>query len=175
LHWTTNYYSVTGATLAEIRLSLNQSRPWKNKFRTDGYTAWRIDWQFNVTTSAGGCRCSSFTTTTAITITLPRWTAPTNASQSVHQIWERYITALGRHEAGHAQIARSAADEIHKRVNALGEGSNCDGLKQTINDLADGLLVDFRRRDAEYDQRTNHGATQGAVLPRPPRRGRPRS
>ena len=37
--WTTNYYTVTGATLTEIHQSIRENRPWKEKFDLDGANA----------------------------------------------------------------------------------------------------------------------------------------
>jgi predicted secreted Zn-dependent protease len=69
--WKTNYYAVGGATLQEIHESFRLARPWKDKSSFDGQTDWRIDWRFQMTTAGESCRCDSFTTQTAITITLP--------------------------------------------------------------------------------------------------------
>lgn len=165
IRWTTNYYTVTGATLPEIRQSMRQSRPWKEKFDLDGMTEWRVTWQFNVTPTAGGCRCSSFGTQTTITITLPRWIAPTNASDTIKQIWQKYATALGQHEGGHAAIALAAAADVRKRVQEAGEGTDCTSLKQRINDLGRQVIDEHRKRDKDYDVQTQHGTTQGASLP----------
>ena len=68
VHWTTNFYAVTGANFREIRQSIARSRPWKDGF--DGDTRWEIRWKFNVVRSAGGRSWNSFTTTPTITTTL---------------------------------------------------------------------------------------------------------
>ena len=164
-HWTTNYYAVTGATLVEIRQSINQSRPWKGKLEMDGLTEWSIHWRFQVEPSANGCCCRSFTTQVAITNTLPRWRPPATAAATTKKSWEGYIVPLGQHETGHAQIALAAAAEVRKRVGELGEEPDCDGLKKKINDLAHRIVENYRQRDRDYDERTNHGANQGAALP----------
>jgi len=165
VYWTTNYYAVTGATIREIQRSLHHARPWKDTSGTDGQTAWRVDWTFNLTAAASSCRCAAFSTTTTIVVTLPRWNAPTNALPEARQAWERYSTALGKHEAGHVHFAFAAANEVHKRIGELGVQSDCDGLKQTINDVGQRVVDDFRRREKEYDRQTQHGATQGARFP----------
>ena len=165
LQWTTNYYNVTGASLEEIRQSLNQSHPWKENSSRDGNTAWRIDWNFGLAPSAGGFRCRDFTTRTVITVTLPRWVPPTNAPTALKEIWYRYITALAQHEHGHVLNALASVAEQHKRVMELGEESSREDMRKKINDLANKVLEDFRRRDREYDDRTEHGARQGAALP----------
>jgi predicted secreted Zn-dependent protease len=163
--WTTNYYSVTGATLPEIRQSIRQSRPWKERFDADGWTDWHVAWRFAVTSSQSGCRCSSFTTQTTIRITMPRWLAPTNAPDSVAQAWQKYAAALGQHEAGHAHLALAAAADLQKRIKEIGEGTDCESLKQRINALGEQIVEQHRKRDREYDERTRHGISQGAFLP----------
>ncbi len=172
--WTTNYYAVTGTTLPELRQSIREKRPWKASFDWDGMTDWQVRWQFSVTPTPGGCRCNNFSTSTSITVTLPRWVAPTNAPETVKQIWQKYWTALAHHEAGHAAIALAAAAEIQKRVKEVGEGADCDFLKRKIKELAQGVVETHRKRDKDYDERTRHGATQGATLPGRPRRERER-
>jgi predicted secreted Zn-dependent protease len=170
--WTTNYYQISGATLPEIRQSIREFRPWKSGQDVDGLTDWRVSWQFSVTPTPGGCRCSTFTTQTRVVITLPRWMPPTNAPGAVVQIWTNYFAALLRHEVGHGQLAVAAAEELHRRVKALGGGIDCDSLKRTLNGLGETVTAEYRQRDKEYDERTRHGASQGAALPRRSRRER---
>jgi predicted secreted Zn-dependent protease len=172
VQWRTNYYSITGATLEELRQSLRASRPWKENSPVDGMTDWRVDWHFSVVSAPSGCRCSSFRTQTTITITMPRWLAPTNAPKAVSEAWNRYLTALWQHEAGHAHFALAAAAELDKNIKELGGRPDCNELKTAINDLGRRVVESYRKRDQDYDQRTRHGALQGAVLPGRIGRGR---
>jgi predicted secreted Zn-dependent protease len=164
VQWTTNYYAVTGTTLGEIRDSLARSRPWKDKSSLDALTQWRIEWRYQFASSDAGCRCTSFTTKTTIAITLPRWTRSTNAAPETATHWDRYMTALRRHELGHAQIGLAAAAEQHKRINEVGRQTDCAALKKKIDMLAQQTVDDYGRRDRDYDERTGHGAKEGAVL-----------
>jgi predicted secreted Zn-dependent protease len=164
LLWTTNYYPVAGATLQEIRRSVRETRPWKDRHDVDGFTEWKVSWQFSVMQTSDECRCSTFNTQTRIAITLPRWTPPTNAPITVVQIWTNYFAALLRHEVGHGQMAAAAAAELHRRVKGLGAGADCEGLKRSLNGLGETVVAEFRQKDKEYDERTRHGATQGASL-----------
>lgn len=173
VRWTTNYYAVTGATLPEIRQSLRQNRPWKERFDHDGMTEWRVTWHFTVVATPNGCRCSSFSTQTGIITTMPRWFTPTNATDAVKQTWQKYAIALAQHEAGHAAIALAAASELQTRIRGIGEGSDCASLKQRINTLGQQVIEDYRKRDKDYDASTRHGVTQGAFLPGRMRRGPP--
>jgi len=164
LVWRTNYYSVTGASLREIHRSMDQSRPWKAAENLTGLTDWRVDWWFEVKPAEDGCRCTSFTTTTSITNTLPRWTPPADAPAALAAAWTRFITALGEHEDGHSRLALAAVADLHKRIKELGPAADCDGLRKRINDLAGRVIEEHRQREKDYDRRTRHGETQGATL-----------
>jgi len=164
LVWRTNHYSIKGASLGEIRRSMDQSRPWKEPANLSGLTEWRIEWRFEVTPTEGGCRCNSFTTTTTITNTLPRWTPPDGVPAELKTAWTRFIMALGEHEDGHSRLALAAVADLHKRIEALGSAPDCEELRKRINDLAGRVLKEHRQRDRDYDQRTRHGAAQGVAL-----------
>ena len=154
-HWTTNYYSVTGANFREIRQSIAASRPWPDGF--DGDTRWTVEWKFKLAESAGGCACSSSGTATKIVTTLPRWKSPPDAPAAVREQWTRYITALTQHEVGHARIALAAATEVAKSIKAAGVQPDCDALEKDLNQRANRVVEDYRRREKEYDRRTEHG------------------
>jgi predicted secreted Zn-dependent protease len=155
VQWTTNYYAVTGADFREIRRSMERARPWKEPF--DGDTRWTITWRFNFTENAAGCALSSFSTTTQITTTMPRWTPPTNVMPEVKERWTRYYTNLLAHETGHARFALAAAAEIRKRIGETPAQASCDQLKHLINERAGKVMDDYRAREKEYDRRTDHG------------------
>ncbi len=155
VQWTTNYYGVTGANFREIRQSIAAARPWKDPF--DGDTRWTISWSFTSSGNAAGCSAISVSTTTKITITMPRWTPPTDVAPETKERWTRYYTNLLQHETGHARIALAAAAEIRQRLSTVGIQPNCDALKSVINQRAENVMDDYRAREKEYDRRTNHG------------------
>ena len=159
--WTTNFYVVTGTNFREIRRSIEQGRPWKDSF--DGDTRWEITWRFSTVQSPGGCSCSSFSTATKITVTLPRWTPPPDVLPQVKEQWTRYFTNLAQHEVGHARLGLAAAAEVQKRMANVGTQTDCAQLKQLINERANQAVADYRRREVEYDARTDHGRRQTDV------------
>lgn len=168
LTWTTNSYPVLGSTLGEIHQSLRQARGARNT-KWDALTEWNINWRFALTESGGECRAGSFSTKTTLKLTLPRWTAPTNADLATRSEWRRYITALAQHELGHAQFAQLAAAGVRKKLNETNVEPDCDLLKKKLNADCNTVVENFKKRDQEYDERTRHGETQGAALivPRP--------
>ena len=160
----TNYYAMTGSSIRHIQESLRQTRPWKDTPERDASTEWYVQWYAGYSSGGGTCQCVSFTTTTAISITLPRWIAPTNAPAEVRAAWAKYIASLEVHEAGHAELAIAAAAEMHKRIEKIGSESDCNTLKTRVQTECQSVLDSFRAQEKDYDRRTRHGATQGATL-----------
>ncbi len=161
IKWATNFYPVTGANFREIRQSIAKSRPWKDGF--DGDTRWAVKWQFTSTQNADGCFCTSFSTTTTITTTLPRWTPPTNALSEVKTQWTRYFTNLARHEIGHARIGIAAATELQRQIRELSAQRDCETLNRAVNNKAETVVNDYRESEKEYDRRTEHGTRAAAA------------
>jgi predicted secreted Zn-dependent protease len=160
----TNYYAVSGATVRELWQSLQQQRPWKSKFSFAARTDWTMRWSYQFGEEGDRVRVSRFELRTDIVMVLPRWIPPKNADEEVVRRWARYLRALMLHEAGHVTIAQQATADIRRQVSALpAYGSRAElreGLVATVHELQDR----FRQQDRDYDQRTRHGATQGALL-----------
>ena len=165
----TNFYTITGSTERALRRALNESRPWKNQDATDARTDWQVQWSYTYAPAGGGFRVRSVETKTTITYTLPRWTPDPDAPRELRAGWAKYLAALQTHEEGHARIARAAAAEIRQRVAGLKSGLDAGHLEKSVNEAAGKALAGHRERDAQYDKKTLHGATQGAVFPDRPR------
>src|SRR5262245_14541218 len=133
---TTNFFTVSGGNERELRRSINQSRPWKDRREGDATTDWKIEWTFRVTSSETGCQLHSFATKTVITMSLPKCPPRAPAAEALTQRWESYLTALKIHEEGHKQIALAAAAEIQRRVKRLKPEPTCEVLSTLLNSTA---------------------------------------
>lgn len=162
---TTNHYFVTGSSLHEIRRSIDRLRPGGVNGGHDGLTMWKLGWNVRVGSVAGESQVTSFTTSTAITITLPSWRAPTNVAPSVVQAWVSYYSALQKHEWAHATNGMMAAAELRKRVAEIGADSSHVRLQQRVQAVADAVIAEYKQRDVDYDRQTDHGRREGASLP----------
>jgi predicted secreted Zn-dependent protease len=159
---TTNYYAGSGTTARALRASLIQARPWKDSDNRDGETRWNIEWNFELSENANGCRLRSLSTKTTITIILPKWNPPPSPPSNLVERWKKYSDALQRHEASHAQMAREAAVEIRKRVLALPESAPCQKWRESIQATANKVIAEFREKDTQFDKQTDHGRKDGA-------------
>lgn len=130
--------------------------------RFHGYTRWNVRWTFRWwSETSGRCAITEVTTRLHTEVQLPQLQGASPAQQAV---FDRYVRALSHHEQGHVQIGRDAAHAIDQAIHQLPAASDCATLERQANALAHRLLQDHVAREKQYDQRTRHGATQGARL-----------
>lgn len=152
------YYDVKGTSPAAIRKDMNGKRPtdMNDGRRVDALGKWHYRWRWRVNGS-GKCDLNSVELTFSGTVTLPRLADEARLSRPVRERWARYYRALLEHEHGHIGYAYAQRDAV---LAAL-KGATCE----TANDAGKAALDRIRAHDRDYDARTRHGATQGAVFP----------
>ena len=130
--------------------------------RFHGYTRWNVRWTFRSWREASGrCAITEVTTRLHTEVQLPELRA---ASPEQQAAFDRYLRALSDHEQGHVQIGRDAAQAIDQGIRQMPAAPDCATLEREANALGRRLLQDHGAREKQYDQRTRHGATQGARL-----------
>lgn len=152
----------TGATLLQ---TLNSSSPIRHNGEIfHGYTSWYIRWRYEWNHGTdGSCSITRNKTTLAVTMTLPDLIA---SDPKIKSEFSRYLASLHNHESGHLRIAREAAEKIDSEILSLPPMNSCSLLEQTANQTGSKILEQARQTERNYDQLTNYGATQGALLPR---------
>jgi len=91
-----------------------------------------------------------------ITKEMPVWVDRGTASAADQKKWDTFEAALELHEQGHIKIAR-------KGFQGVGE-SMLDMPASTGKQTFDNGVIRVQGESDDYDTKTNHGATQGAVL-----------
>ena len=149
-----------GETLLQ---SLNRATPIRqNGQYFHGQTRWMIHWNFRWDQHPSGrCSLRSNQTHLKITITMPQLVS---ADAAIRSAFQRYHTALQQHELSHANMAREAAREIDLRIRTTPSSASCEDLERYINQMGQRVLAQARERERDYDQRTDHGTTEGASL-----------
>jgi predicted secreted Zn-dependent protease len=162
---TVSYYEVSGSSAQELRAAMDRLGPESDDGeRFDAMTRWHVRWRYRYESDGDHCSISAFTTSVEIRMTLPRWSFRT-AGSPLAERWDRYMEALTGHERGHGDIAVRAAQAIQQQVSALEPATSCSRLEESIQERAEQLLDQHRDEEIRYDERTRHGATQGAVFP----------
>lgn len=127
-----------------------------------GYTKWFISWNYTWNKKTDGrCRITSTTISNKASITLPKLVS---SDQKTISEFNRYLQALTEHEHGHLANARQAAHQIDQSVSALPEMASCEQLTAAINAIGHQLVKAANQEDIQYDQKTQHGRNQGAVI-----------
>ena len=157
----TDYYEVHGTTAEALLASMRATQPSTNH----ASTVWRIDWNFEYLLKPDECILSSFSARVRVRYTLPQWVDSQRADKALQGEWKRYLGALGLHESGHAGFAIAAANEMVRLVNSREwRAPDRKELKARIDEACDKTIREYRAREVAYDEKTDHGRTQGARL-----------
>jgi predicted secreted Zn-dependent protease len=152
-----NRYPVKGQDYASLVKSLSTSGP--KGFH--GLASWNIAYKYTTRTQGNVCRFDSISLSVQGEILMPKWTDEDTAPPALRQRWADYYAALQQHEEGHVQHGNELASLVQEKFLAYGDFA-CGQAKSIAQSEFDKLYNNLKNRDKEYDQRTQHGATQGA-------------
>lgn len=150
-------YPVTASTIAELRREMQRVGPVADGVRYAGATHWNLRWRFQYAPGPAGCTLRTVSVVTETRIALPRWAPSTTPDPAVAEWWEGFRARLIAHEVGHVRLAVESAGAIVDALRPLTAGT-CPALGARADAVAQGLLVEARRRQAAYDRDTRHGA-----------------
>jgi len=109
------------------------------------------------------CRISDVTVALDVTIILPVWDIPRDASAALRGEWDRFLGALERHELGHRAIALDGAEKLAQALQRL-HGRSCDQLHTAAEYASRDEAAATRAAQIAYDDSTSHGIKQGTAL-----------
>ena len=76
----------------------------------------------------------------------------------------KFDSAIKTHENGHKTNAIRIVNELATHFATLPSEADCLQLERLIQSTGDLANADVKKVDVEYDQRTNHGETQGTFI-----------
>ncbi len=150
------YYDIRGKTASDLRSQMNALGPLDGGRRWDAYTAWYIRWNWPGY-GTRDCDLGRATTSLEITVTLPHWANPKGADSALITRWNKYYKALARHEQGHVDNVTKGYPKVLQAI----QNATC----ATAEQAALQAIEPIREADRVYDEKTGHGATEGAVFP----------
>ena len=159
-------YPVTGTTASALVAAM-RAKALRDRLGEPGFalTTWYITWSYRYREGTGTCEIRDLVVRIDISVLMPSWAPPASADAGLVTRWKRFIDALRRHERGHEQNGIDRAKEIRDAMLGLGSRSSCPRLERAA-DAAGAKVIDAGQDwDRTYDDRTDHGATQGAVFP----------
>lgn len=161
LVWKT--YDVYGTDYSSLIRSLAVNGPKVNGSSFHGMARWNVSYKYETKAAAKQCKFSQFELKIAGEILMPSWRDESNAPADLRQRWSRYYSALKAHEEGHVQHGNELALRVREHLLGLGN-FDCAASADLAQREFERIYNNVKDRDREYDQRTQHGATQGAVL-----------
>lgn len=160
-------YTVTGKTLDEISASLNAQAmpdPHEPGTRYFARTDWYLTGDWTWKPSPSGCEVSTAQVRVAVTMTMPARVAG-ELAPDVQKRWDNFFENTVAHENGHVKLAYDGARNYQRELDTLAPAANCDILGNRLKDLFRKNFDQIDRANVDYDKRTRHGETQGAVFP----------
>jgi predicted secreted Zn-dependent protease len=158
-------YAVTGSSAAEIRKNLNSAGPSDETGHHDAMTRWFVRWSYPFERGTDRCATGPVSVSVTVRMQMPNWAPPPNAPADLSQSWDHYLKALRHHEDGHKNHGLLAARDVLEKLKRLGAEDDCQAMNVAANAAANRILDEYRVKDRSYDERTRHGATQGAIFP----------
>ena len=165
-----SYYQVYGNTAAQIHAQVKQCAPNGGSEAGGGdefaaETGYRLTWQYDTTTDGSGvCDVANVKVGLHLNMVLPAWQATASASNGLNAAWQNYISSLVTHENGHAAIDQQYAGQLLNDLQAY-PATDCGSIAASIQAKANADIAALTAANNAYDAQTNHGATQGAILP----------
>jgi len=157
------YYDVHGSTIAELRTDMRRLGPKVEGTSFVGETRSPMRWTWRTeSTRSGSCLIRDVMVVVNAQITLPRWAPPADADTMVVKEWNRFLTALEVHEAGHKDISAKAGKAMIDRLRNL--SAPCALLNDRANDIARDIVTKQMEEQRAYDATTRHGLTQGTAF-----------
>ena len=157
-------YAVHGRTEDEILSSLRASGPNLDGGVFFGLTVAENEYRFRYRVTSGFCETVDARVTVQVSVTVPAWQPPTGAPAELRRQWARFDRALRGHEYGHRDLAIAGANRLHAAVQGV-RAPTCDEAADRAGQLAARVQIETEARHREYDEETDHGATQGASWP----------
>lgn len=162
-------YPVVGSTLAQLASMIAMLGPVRGGRRFSAYTDWQVHWAYQRVSEGDLWRATDVTVTVTLRTTLPRWHPCATADAALARAWSEYVSALEVHEAGHAALAEAAAQALCEGLCGLSPEPSREALDARATATAHAVVEEHRRREADYDRETEHGARQGCSLEKAPR------
>ena len=158
-------YQIYGNTAATLRAQVRQCAPKSDDASGAIFTAqtiYKLTWQYSyVSIGDGSCKISHAKVGLHVMQIMPFW-QPTTAALGSQ--WQSFMGALATHENGHTALDTQYAQTLLDDLNGF-PATPCGQLAQSVKHITDSDVATLNQANDNYDSSTNHGATQGAILP----------
>jgi len=161
-----DYYEIRGSSERDLRRQmLKNGSTWEDGQKYDSVTSWYWTWDYGRDRASQTCSADDFSLTLEITYRFPKWVRTDEAPQPLVDKWDGYMKNLTVHEHGHRDRVVDAAAAFSRAAATLPPDLSCADRERRVRVLSSKMMAELNAAQQEYDEATNHGATQGALFP----------
>ncbi|MFA1627890.1 DUF922 domain-containing Zn-dependent protease [Rhizobium mongolense] len=149
-----SYFDIRGKSAGELDEELSRRGPTASgsSARHPGATKIRFGGEATYVQSNGRCRITSAKVTVHTQIILPRWRNRNGASKQLSTIWDALSSDIKRHEERHAEIARTQARLMERRILALPAQRSCGAMQELVTEESNRGIEEHDRLQARFDR-----------------------
>lgn len=158
------YYDISGNTLDAVWDSILANRP-DELGEFIALAAFTYTWRYNYgSLDDAACTVSTPSVEINIVVTLPRLLETKKVPREIREFWANFYPALEEHEYNHVEDFRRVGELIPSALSEV-TTPDCDTIEAAANAVGDEFVAIAQRLADEYDERTEHGVSEGAVFP----------
>ena len=160
-------YQIYGNTAQDLRAQIRRCAPKSDGSANAEFTAetsYNLSWQYDMTIGGGSCYVSNAKVGVHTAMALPNWQPSAQAAPGLASEWQRFSANLLAHEQGHVTIDSAYAHKLAIDLEVL-TAPDCDTLRGLVDAVVGADVAALNSANDAYDAQTNHGATQGAIVP----------
>ncbi len=164
---TATHYQIYGNVASDLATQIQHCAPGADGSTRAEFTAqttYRLNWQYQIVQGDISCHLADVKVGLHTAVAMPLWQPSTSATSGLAGRWQTFITNLIAHEQGHVALDQQYANKMLTDLQAVSEQS-CSELTSLISNTIDADTHALDLANDAYDVNTDHGATQGAVLP----------
>lgn len=160
------YYMIQGQSALVLQQQMAKLGPVDiNAEHFAASTSWHVQWSYQYEMLKERCAIKQVALVLDVVYRFPAWKNEMQADQGLRFNWGKFIQGLHRHEKGHANHGVHAAEAIEYALKRLPAAENCEALTEAADQTAYQIVAEYNTKDTIYENATQHGALQGAVLP----------
>jgi predicted secreted Zn-dependent protease len=160
-------YQIFGRNGDTLRSQIRQCAP-KDDGQSSQFAAetiYNLTWRYQyVSIGNDVCQVTNASVGIHISQIMPLWRPDSKTPASFTSGWNNFAKNLSTHENGHVNLDLQYAQAL---LNDLRDfpPTPCSQMAESVKHLADSDSAMLAQANDNYDSTTNHGATQGAILP----------
>jgi predicted secreted Zn-dependent protease len=162
-----NQYQIFGRNSATLRDQIRQCSPHDagQNAQFAAQTTYNLTWRYQYV-GIGNDMCQVTNASVGIHISqiMPLWHPDSSTPASLTSGWNNFAKNLTTHESGHVSLDLQYAQALLNDLRSF-PPTPCSQMAESVKHLADSDSAMLSQANDNYDTTSNHGATQGAILP----------